>query len=190
MNDNHAPDKTGEELYRLYLDGDSDAFEALVRLYEHDFSLFIVGIVHNLHEAKHIVIEAFAQLSIYGNFEGRSSLKTYLYTIGKNLAMRHMRMRSREAHIAFEDVLENVLGESETPETFLQREESKRLLYAAMRDLKSDHRAVLHLLYFEDMSYLEAGRVMKKSERQIEGLACRAKAALKRTLESGGFTYV
>lgn len=189
MNPEARNDK-GEELYRRYLDGDSDAFEALVGLYENELSLFIVGIVHDLHEAKHLVIEAFAQLAVNGNFEGRSSLKTYLFTIGKNLAMRHMRMRGRETHIAFEDVLENVISETETPEAFLQRKENKRMLHVAMQDLKPDHRVVLYLLYFEDMSYIEAGQVMKKSERQIEGLVFRAKVALKKILESGGFTYV
>jgi DNA-directed RNA polymerase specialized sigma24 family protein len=38
------------------------------------------------------------------------------------------------------------------------------------------------------MSYLEAGRVMYKNVRQIEGLARRAKAALKKRLEDDGYT--
>jgi len=188
--DREKGNDNGEELYRRFLNGDEKAFEELVGLYEHELSLFITDMVHDLHEAKHLVIETFAQLAVYGNFEGRSSLKTYIFAIGKNLAARYVRMRRREAHIAFEDVIETVVDKGETPETFLQREENERSLHAAMQDLKPDYRTVLHILYFEDMSYKEAGQVMKKSERQIEGLAYRAKAALKKILESEGFTYV
>jgi DNA-directed RNA polymerase specialized sigma24 family protein len=43
---------------------------------------------------------------------------------------------------------------------------------------------VLLLLYFEDMSYREAGKAMNKSEKQIKHLAFRAKKALKKKLES------
>jgi len=180
----------GEELYRRFLDGDEKAFEALVSLYEHELSLFIFGMVHDLHETRHFVIETFAQLAVCGNFKGKSSLKTYIFSLEKNLAARHVRMRRCEAHLAFENIMETVLGESETPQTFLLREENKRSLNAAMQDLKPDYSTVLHLLYFEDMSYREAGQVMKKSERKIEGLAYRAKAALKKKLESEGFDYV
>jgi len=35
-------------------------------------------------------------------------------------------------------------------------------------------------------SYAQAGKVMKKNERQIAGLAYRTRAALKKRLESGG----
>ena len=55
--------------------------------------------------------------------------------------------------------------------------------------MKPEHRNVLYLLYFEGMSYAEAGTVMNKGKRQIEGLAYRARASLKKKLESEGFTY-
>jgi len=58
-----------------------------------------------------------------------------------------------------------------------------------MQILKDDHYTVLKLLYFKDMSYLQAGKAMNKSEKQIKHLAFRAKAALKRILEKDGFNY-
>ena len=181
----------GEELYRRFLAGDESAFEELVRLYEHDLALFMGGIVGDMHETKHLLIDAFAQLAVSGRrFEGRSSLKTYLFAIGKHIALRYVKMRRRETHLPYEYVLENVLGEDETPETFLQREDNKQRLQAAMSDLKPGYRMVLQLLYFEEMSYAEAGQVLGKTVKQISDLNYRAKSSLKKKLESGGFDYV
>lgn len=176
---------TGEELFARFLGGDIEAFEELVALYENGLSAFIYGFVRDQHEAKHLAIEAFAKLALSEKkFEGRSSIKTYLYTIGKNLALRSMNMRKRDQHLPFEGAVETLAHNGETPYELVAREETRRQLHAVMKELKEEYRAVLVLLYFEDMSYAEAGRAMNKSPKQISDLAYRAKAALKKRLEN------
>ena len=183
-------DATGEELFRRYLAGDNDAFEALIAMYDDELCHFINRIVNDYHEAKHLTIDAFAQLAVGGKkFAEKSSLKTYLFTIGKNLAARYIKKRGKEKHIPFEEIVELLGDDSKTPDSHMEREENTRMLRDAMLDLKDDHRVVLILLYFEDMSYMQAGKAMHKSETQIKQLAYRAKAALKRKLKSDGFTY-
>ena len=182
---------SGEELYRRFMQGDAGAFEALVELYQNDLSRFIYSLINDYHETKHITIEAFAQLALGGRgFTGKSSLKTYLFTIAKNLAARCLKARAQEntRHIPYEEIADMAAG-GETPHELTEREENRRELQTAMQKLKEEHRTVLTLLYFEDMSYLQAGRAMNKSEKQIKHLAFRAKAALKRTLESADFVY-
>ena len=56
-------------------------------------------------------------------------------------------------------------------------------MHKAIAGLPQDYATVIHLLYFEDMSYSEAGAVMKKSRKQIENLIMRARAALHATME-------
>ena len=181
---------TGEELYNRFIKGDSEAFDDLVELYENELALFLTDIIHDYHEAKHLMIETFAQLIVSGGqFEAKSSLKTYLFTIGKNLARKYLKMRSKEQHVSYEEVIETLVDSGETPESFMEHEENKQYLHEAMKDLKEEYRIVLELLYFEDMSYLDAGRSMGKSEKQVSNLAYRAKSALKRKLETVGFTY-
>ena len=53
-------------------------------------------------------------------------------------------------------------------------------------EVKTAHREVLHLIYFKNMSYAEAGVSMKKTVKQIEYLTRAAKASLRNILESGG----
>jgi len=175
---------TGEELYRRFLDGDSRAFEELVALYEDDLSRFIYGHVRDFHETEHLTIDTFTQLAMNKKaFEGKSALKTYLFGIAKNLTAQHMRKRKREQHVSFEEIAELNIDNGETIYAILEKNERKTVLKEAMRELKKEYHAVLLLLYFEDMSYKQAGQVMNKSERQIKDLAYRAKAALKKKLE-------
>ena len=180
---------TGEELFRWFLLGDQDAFEDLVAMYQEGLSNFIYGIVQDRHEAEHLTIEAFARLAVGGKkFAWKSSLKTYLYTIGRNLSLRYLKMRGREQHICYEEVVGVLASDGESPESAFIREEGKHRLQTALNALKEDHQTVLTLLYFEGMSYLQAGQTMRKSENQIRHLAFRAKGALRRRLEADGYS--
>ena len=175
---------TGEELYLRFKNGDKNAFEELVDLYEEEMSRFVYGIVRDSHEAEHIVIDTFAQLILNKkDFEGKSSLKTYLFGISKNLSMKRMKERNRDRHISFDEVAELNITDGVTMSAALEKKADSDRVIIAMRKLKSDYHAVLSLLYFEDMSYREAATAMNKSEKQIKDLAYRAKVALKKTLD-------
>ena len=190
ISNNKAHDKmhdSMEELYRRFLDGDNAAFESLVALNLYELSRFIYGIVHDYHEAEHLTIETFAQLALNTKpFEGKSTLKTYIYGIAKNLTSQHMKKRKREQHISFEEISNLNFDNGETMCSLVEKSDRKDNLIAAMQELKKEYHAVLVLLYFEGMSYRQAGEAMKKSEKQIKDLAYRAKAALKKKLEHNG----
>lgn len=164
------------------MDGDEDALEKLIDVYAGGLTFFINGIVQDMLDAEELMIDAFARFAVRGKqFEGHSSLKTYLYAIGRNLALRHLKKHKHEKHFTLDDNH----AAPYTPESEYLHGEDKRQLYSAMRQLKDDYRQTLHLLYFEEMSYAEAGKVLGKTERQIDGLAYRGKAALKALMESG-----
>ena len=181
---------SGDELYRRFLSGDDGAFEDFVKMYEDSLSRYIYGIVQDYHEAEHLTIETFSQLVFNTkSFDGKSCIKTYLFAIGKNLSFQVLKKRGREKHLPFEEAATIPEDESKTPHSFLEKEENKHCLQKAMQGLKEEYHAVLVLLYFEDMSYIQAGRAMNKSEKQIKNLAHRAKVALKKKLEDNGYTY-
>lgn len=72
---------------------------------------------------------------------------------------------------------------SEQLELDYLKEERKIAMHRALSQLKQDYREVLWLLYFEELSYKDAARVMKKTHRSVEALAYRARKALKEILE-------
>ena len=171
-------------MFKRFLEGDRYAFEALVALYEDELSRFIYSIIKDYYETKNLTIESFGQLAVNGSrFAGKSSLKTYLFTIGKNLAFRHLKIRRKHKHVSFDDAAEVLNSWNETPYGHIEREENKKQLHLAMSELKEEHRKVLTLLYLEDLSYREISDMMNRSEKQIKHLAHRARAALKKKLE-------
>ncbi|MDL2318714.1 sigma-70 family RNA polymerase sigma factor [Eubacteriales bacterium OttesenSCG-928-A19] len=171
---------------RLALTGDEEALVTLISRYRESLHYFVAGMVNDTHLAEEIVIDAFTlMMRKGGQFRGDASLKTYLFSIGRNLALRHIRYR-RKVQIVLSEKLDMVVEESQIDGEIL-RHERDSALHAAMRSLREEYHAVLHLLYFEEMSYREAGIVLEKSEKQISNLAFRAKLALKKALESEGF---
>ncbi|MCL2056111.1 MAG: RNA polymerase sigma factor [Oscillospiraceae bacterium] len=178
----------GEVLYRRFLAGDRESFESLVEMYEDGLYAFIYGMVHDHHEARHLTIEAFAELALgSAKYAERSSLKTYLYGIAKNLSRRYLKKRGKEKHISFEEIVEGP-EDGGTSGGFVEQSDNKEWVNNAMQCLKGDYRTVLALLYYEDMSYRDAGKVMRKSEGQIKLLAQRARGALKKELINNGYT--
>ena len=64
--------------------------------------------------------------------------------------------------------------------------QNKGIVNNALDSLPDDMRVVIHLIYFEDLSYDEAGKVMKKSRKQVDNLLYRAKKELRIILGKDG----
>ena len=81
------------------------------------------------------------------------------------------------------------LSDEEDIEKDYLKSEQKRQLHKALGKINAEYSQVLYLTYFEGFSNSEAATIMKKSNKQIENLIYRAKAALKKDLEREGFVY-
>lgn len=114
--------------------------------------------------------------------------KTWLYTIGRNVAIDYLRKSKRSSFLPI-DNLQNVLSdEGEFEKSYLQ-EERKIAVHKALGKLNTEYREILYLIYFEDFSNSEAAKTLNKSKRQIENLIYRARNSLKAELNKEGFVY-
>ena len=173
--------ETDELIYERYLRrGDSEDLRVLLLRYRERLTLFLFGYVHNMEDAEELMLDAFAAAaSGTARFSGRSSFRTWLFAIGRNLALRRLRKRGPTS----EALREETLSGDPAPETELLRQERNRRLYQAMEKLNPDYRQVLWLLYFEELSHEEIARVTGKSRKQVYNCAARGKAALREMLE-------
>jgi RNA polymerase sigma-70 factor (ECF subfamily) len=96
-------------------------------------------------------------------------------------------MLLRKQHFTFVEPLEHAEETTDLPELNILREERNHQLYEALSRLSAEYRQILILLYFEDMSHEEAGRIMGKNRKQIYNLVERGRAALREQLERMGF---
>ena len=174
--------------YRRFLEGDDDALVSLIGEYKEGLTLYLCSVVGNVLIAEEIMEDAFCRLAIKRpRFAGRSSFKTWLYAIARNLAIDRMRKEARRPSLPLDETL--AAAELESVEETYLREERRVAVHKAMTRISADYRQVLWLSYFEGMTNEECARVTKKSKRQIENLLYRAKQALKNELEKDGIGY-
>ena len=179
----------GASSYRRFLDGDDEGLAEIVRNYSDGLILYLNGIVNNISVAEELMEECFFKIiTKKPRFTARYSFKTWLYTIGRNLAIDHLRRRAKLADTSLEDLANSVQDEYDLERLYIM-EERKIPVHRALKKLNVEYRQVLWLLYFEGLSNAEASIVMKKSSRQMKNLVFRAKSALKSELDKEGFVY-
>ena len=172
--------------YRRFLDGDESAFDEIMKELFHGLVFFVDRYVHDTHAAEDIAIDAFSDLIVHKHrFNFKVTLKTYLYMIGRSRALDYLKHRKV---IAFTELSEasDVSGEEKTLEECVLSEERKRIVNGAIASLPEDMRVVIHLIYFEEMTYEEAAKVMKKNRKQVDNLLYRAKKELRILLGEDG----
>ena len=179
----------GASSYRRFLDGDDSALAELVGEYKDGLILYLNGYVNNIFVAEELAEDTFFRLiTRRPGFSGRSSFKSWLYAIGRNVAVDHIRRDSRLACTPIGD-MERYLGEVESLERSYIKEEQNIMLHKALSALTPDYQNVLWLVYFEGFSNRETAMILKKSSRQIKNLLYRGKQSLKSKLEKEGFVY-
>ena len=174
----------GASSYRRFLDGDESAFDEILDLYKDSLIFFLCRYVESIAIAEEIAADTFALLITKPEkYDFSQSLKTYLFTVGRNRALDHLRRQNRWRILPLEEAVELPGNDGDTPELLFLKRERDRALHRALERLAPDYRTALHLVYFEDLSYEEAGQVLKKSRKQIENLVYRGKNALRADLE-------
>jgi len=176
------------DAYLRYLSGDDSAVEELLRLYSDGLTMYLNNYVRDMNIAEELCDETFIKLvTKMPKFNGKSSFKTFLYSIGRNTALDYLR-KHRNKQASSLDELPEIQSDSDPEQSFLRSERDAALHRAILR-LKPEYSQVLWLTYFEELSGSEAAAVMKKSVSAVRTLLHRAKPALKKELEKEGFDY-
>ncbi len=179
----------GASSYRRFLDGDEQGFVEIIRDYKDGLIFYLNGFVCNLHIAEELTEDVFVKIvTKKPRFSGKSSFKTWLYAIGRNVALDYLKRRSKRDEVAIDEIAD-LTDEARSLECELLREEQKINLHRALYKLKPEYRQVLWLIYFEDFSCKDVSVVMKKSVHSVETLVYRARQSLKTQLEKEDFHY-
>lgn len=178
----------GESSYRRFLAGDDEGLHEIICSYRAGLILYLNSFVQNIHTAEELTEDTFAELAIKcPKFSGKSSFKTWLYAIARNITAKHLRKYSKLSVVPLES--QEYLADEENLESNYIKTEQKHMMHQALHRLKLEYRQVLYLIYFEEFTNAEAALIMKKSSRQVETLLYNAKKALKSELERSGFDY-
>ena len=179
----------GAGSYRRFLDGDDDGFVEIIKDYKDGLQIYLCSITGNVLVAEELTEETFVKIiTKKPRFSEKSSFKTWLYTIGRNVAIDFLRKNSRNTEVSIEEVQELRSEERLLEETYIKDEE-KREFHKALKKLPPTYRQALWLTYFEELSNKETAGIMKKSVHNVETILYRARIALKEELLKEGFVY-
>ncbi len=137
--------------------GDKRAMRAFYERHSGSLQKFVALRLADPFEAADIVQEA--MLEVWrgaGRFEGRSSVKSWLYNIARNKAVDRIRQKSRTP-LGEPDA--EVPDEAPDPLAVTEALEEAARLKACMAELRAEHRAVLHLAFFQDLAYAEIAEI-------------------------------
>ena len=179
----------GASSYRRFLNGDDEGLTLIIKEYKDGLILYLNGYVNNIYVAEDIMEETFFKLAVKKpKFYEKSSFKTWLYTIGRNVAIDYIRRNYKFSTSSIED-MENYIKDEINLENLYIKSERKIIIHKAMSNLKPEYYQVLWLCFFEEFSNEETAKIMGKSKRQIENLVYRAKQSLKALLDKEEFQY-
>lgn len=131
--------------YRRYLDGDTEALCELVDEYKTGLTLYINSIVADITLAEDIMLDTFAKLIIKKpKYLGKSSFKTWLFAIGRNIAMDTLKKSRADVPLS---EAENYISEADGLEESYLADEKKLEVRQAVKSLKGEHSQALWLVY-------------------------------------------
>ena len=176
--------------------GDPQAFARLVAIHEGMVLNLAARLLGDREEAKDIAQDVFLQVyRTLPRFEGRSTVRTWIYRIVVNQCcnrQRWWRRRRRAAACPLEEITPadeakmSAVSPAEGPFERLDRRERARVMETAFRALSFDHRAVLLLREVEGLSCEEIATTLALPIGTVKSRLARGRDGLRRALASRG----
>ncbi|WP_163536676.1 RNA polymerase sigma factor [Gracilibacillus sp. YIM 98692] len=147
--------------------------------YHQDVYQFLVYYTGRL-DTEDLVQEVFIKaMKGASRFNGRSSVKTWLFSIARSVAIDQIRKEKRRPfHFAVPWQNTYDLGHEQTPEQIVKGDESKQELYHAIHRLKRNYRDVIILRAIQELSVAETALTLGWSNQKVRTTYSRALKAL------------
>ncbi len=171
--------------------GSEEAFTYLLSVYQNPVFNLIYHMIGDQTEAADVLQNVFLKiLRGIHQFNGKSSLKTWIYRIAVHEASNHRRSWGRRLfHEPFSVDDESLrpsaraVAGRETPYRAYEQAERQAEVQRAVASLTQPYRAVVVLREIEDLSYEEIAQVLGIAEGTVKSRLRRAREILKRKLE-------
>ncbi|HEX5410413.1 MAG TPA: sigma-70 family RNA polymerase sigma factor [Terriglobia bacterium] len=173
--------------------GSEEAFAYLLAIYQNPLFNLISHMVAEQGEAADVLQNVLLKiLRGIRQFNGRSSLKTWIYRIAVHEASNHRRswrrrlihepfsMDDEALHLSVKSPIYN--SGRETPYSVYEKAECQAEVKRALADLAEPYRAVVVLREIEGLSYDEVAEVLGVAEGTVKSRLRRGREILKRKL--------
>ncbi|MDH5191523.1 MAG: sigma-70 family RNA polymerase sigma factor [Gammaproteobacteria bacterium] len=174
------------ELLQNIATGDENAMRSFYQLFQSAVYAFAMKRLNNQTDAVEVLNEVmFDVWRSADRFQGRSKVKTWLLGIANFKVIDVLRKRGRTDH---EDLDDDVPDENEaTAFSEIAGQHDAGLIRQCLEKLKDVHRQVVHLVFFEELSYPEIAEILECPSGTVKTRMMHAKSKLKRCLQGLGF---
>lgn len=185
--------QTDEELLAGYCSGQTAAMDQLLVRYQDRIRQFVMWKTGTNHsDAEDIAQDIFLQVfRSAASFDGRSRFRTWFYSVAGHVCSNWIRTKSRRRQYFTEgNSPEDAAKVLEFPDNrpgileVIQGDERVRTVNAAVQNLESQHRVVLLLLDWENLSYSEISEVLDIPEGTVKSRVHHARLQLAQSLQS------
>lgn len=169
--------------------GSVEAFNYLISLYHQPLYRFVSRLIADRDDASDILQDVFLKVfRSAAHFEGKSSLKTWLYQIALHEASNHRRWwyrhKRRESSLEEDDAIhgtwaQRLPDQRESPLALALRKEQRAQLQGAMRQVPEPFHAVLVLREVEGFSYEEIAEIARVRVGTVKSRLVRAREMLR-----------
>lgn len=173
-------------LVRRVQNGDTDAFEDLVRAHEKTVYNLALRMTRDPQDAEDMAQEAF--LKAYRSlpeFRGESKFSVWLYRIVSNVCLDHLRKQSRRPAVSLtteddegEEQQWDVPDESQSPERVLEQKLTREAVQRGLAQLPEEQRQILLLREIRGLSYEEIGAILELEPGTVKSRIFRARKRL------------
>lgn len=187
---NAAPDPLDHELVRRVQQGESAAFDLLVRRYQHRVVALVSRYVGDWSEAQDVAQDAFIRAyRAIGSFRGDAQFYTWLHRIAINTAKNHLQAMKRRPPNADIDVGDAdhfdaalQMRDTDTPERELLRNEVEQAVMRSVNALPRELRLAITLREVDGLSYDEIAQRLDCPIGTVRSRIFRAREAIDREL--------
>ncbi len=183
---------THEELLGEIGRGSEPALAELYQLFKARVFNTTLGYLQNAAEAEELTQDVFVKIyHSAAQFEGKSSVSTWIYRITVNLSLDRLKYRKRQKRFGFMVSLfgsDSLVPRLELPQfdhpgVVLENKENARILFHAIQSLPEQQKTAFILSFMEELPRQEVAEVMGLSLKAVESLLQRAKANLRQRLD-------
>ncbi len=173
-----------DELYQAFLLGDIEALDTLALRHREHLIAYLHTMLHSAEDAEDMAMEAFARIMAKKPRIAEGNFRAYLYQTARHLSFRFMR-KYRLEHAGLDEI---EIPEYRTAEDSVLDAEQNRILHRCLAGMEATVREALWLIYFENMSYAQAAKIMCVTNKKIDNLLMKGKHLLRAELEKEGIT--
>ncbi|WP_404403576.1 RNA polymerase sigma factor SigX [Jeotgalibacillus malaysiensis] len=151
--------------------------------YQQDVFQFLIYMVKNRDTAEDLLQEVFIKvMNSYHRFEGKSSEKTWLFSIAKNVTIDYFRKQKtirKRVMDHFDWGEREISGGEPLPDEMLEQSEQVKKLYACLDHCTTDQKMVIITRYIQDLNISETAEVLGWTEGKVKTTQHRAIKKLK-----------